>query len=125
MGIKIPEEKNATGFLSDLTAQIAKRVAKRVAVPEDAALDIAIDVAADIRKLWGGVSVYISRTDPAELTAKHDAIWEAYKAEGFSLSMIQRFQLSEQRIRQVIAVKLKERAKTQPAPRPLLLGPTA
>jgi Mor family transcriptional regulator len=102
------EEKNSAGFLSELTAKIANRLRKRMAISEDAALDVALDVADDIRTLWGGVSVYIANTDSAALTAKYDAIWEAYKAEGFSLSLIQRFELSEQRIRQIIHRKRRE-----------------
>jgi len=104
----IPEEKNSISFLADLADQVAHRLRKKVGMAPDAAAEIGLDVAEDIRKMYGGVAVYVCKTDEAALSEKYEAVWQAWRKEGFHLELCRRFDLSEQRIRQIVAVKRRE-----------------
>jgi len=102
------EGKNSASFLADLADQIALRLRKKAGLAPDTAAEVGIDVAEDIRKLWGGVAVYICKTDMNALSEKHDAVWDAWRREGFSLDLCRRFNLSEQRVRQIVTMKRRE-----------------
>lgn len=102
------EEKNSVDFLAAVADMIALSLRKKLNVAPEKATDVALDVADEIRRMWGGVAVYICKTDTEALDEKYEAVWEAYRKEGFSLDLVRRFGLSEQRLRQIIAIKRRE-----------------
>ena len=113
------EDKHSLGFLSDLADSVATRLRRKLGMEAAEAADVGMAVAEDMRRLWGGLSVYICKGDAAGLEAKYGEIFEAYLKEGFSLDLCRRYDLSEQRVRQIVAHK--RRARRQKAePRQLL-----
>jgi Mor family transcriptional regulator len=62
-----------------------------------------------VRRLWGGISVYVCKTDAAGLELRPQEIYEAWRREGITLDLCRRYGLSEQRVRQIVAVKRRER----------------
>ena len=111
------EGKNSLNFLSDLSEQIAKQLQAKAGLPPTAASEVGLAVAEGMRRLWGGMSVYICKGDAEALGAKYQEIYEAYRAQGFSLDLCRRYGLSEQRVRQIVNIgRQRNRQKATMAP---------
>jgi Mor family transcriptional regulator len=115
------EDKNSISFLADLADQVANRLRQKVGMSADAAAEIGLDVADDIRRMYGGVAVYVCKTDEAALSEKYEAVWQAWRRDGFHMGLCRDFDLSEQRIRQIVAVKRREN-RQKAIVTPLLMG---
>jgi len=118
------QEKNSLDFLADVADELALALRRR-GVGADEATDIGLDVIAKLRRQWGGISIYVRKGNEDETARRDDAIYEQYRREGYSVGLIRAWGLSEQRIRQIIAVRRRERRERhQGVPVPLPLSPT-
>ena len=96
-------KKNSSVFIETLADQIALKLQKKHAVHPDSATEIGVEVAEEIRRLWGGLSIYICKKDTAGQEEKHREIYNAYLSDGLTPALCRRFGYTEQRIRQIIA----------------------
>jgi len=100
--------RNSINFLSDIAEDIALKLVNEASFAPEAAEKFAQDVVKGAQKRWWGVSIYISKEEQAVIKERHERIWVAYKREGYSDSLGRRHNLSDMRVRQIIALKRRE-----------------
>ena len=103
------DDKNSTEFLADLADQVALNLQRKHGVTADRATDIGVSVAEAMRLLWGGLSIYICKTDAAAMCHRHNEIYDDWRQGGMTVDLVRRHGLTEQRIRQIVAQKRRER----------------
>jgi Mor family transcriptional regulator len=89
-------------FLETLTVQIVSRLKAKHAFSQASAAEFGLEVAEEMRRLWGGLSVYICKNEKKKVKKRRIEIYEDYLKGGITPALCRKFGLTEQRIRQII-----------------------
>jgi Mor family transcriptional regulator len=92
-------------FLEVLADQIRAKLVASLGLPADRAARFGLEVAKDVRRVWGGLAIYICKAERENLKEKHDRVYEAYLKGGSAKTIGRKFGYSAQRIRQIVAAK--------------------
>lgn len=96
-------------LLVDLGEQLGKQL-EALGLSPDLASEEAFKLTEFVRKHWGGQDVYVPKGLHLELAEKYRVVYETWKAEGFHPGLPRRFDLTMQRLRQIVkAVRLSRR----------------
>ncbi len=114
MAVEYPE------ILTDLGEHLAEKLEERGMEAEPAS-DLAFVVTEFLRRYWGGQEVYIPKAEHLEQASRDRRIYECFLGGWTFVQLNREFNLTEQRLRQIIrAARLSRRQKTvQPS---LLIG---
>jgi Mor family transcriptional regulator len=93
---------DTAGFLEALANKIAIKLQSTHHIPHDSAAEFGMEVADEMRRLWGGLSVYICKNERIKLKERQREVYDVWLQEGFSPDLCRKFGLTEQRIRQII-----------------------
>lgn len=116
MAVEYPE------ILTDLGEHLAEKLEGRGMDAEQAS-DLAFAVTEYLRKFWGGQEVYIPKAEHLEQASRDRLIYEHFAAGWTFIQLNREFNLSEQRIRQIIrAARLARRQKAVQPFLPMDLG---
>lgn len=103
-------------MLLDVAEQLSTKL-ERYGLDREQAAEEAFQLTEFIRKHWGGQDIYVPKGREFELGQKYLRVYEAWRAEGFSLALSRREGLSMQRIRQIVRVmRMKRRQKVESTP---------
>ncbi len=117
MGVEYPE------ILTDLGEHLAEKLERRGIEPEQAS-DLAFSITEYLRRYWGGQEVYIPKAEHLEQAGRDQRISEHFAAGWTFLQLNREFNLTEQRIRQIIRAARLARRQTAIQPSlPLGLDP--
>ncbi len=117
MSVEYPE------ILTDLGEHLAEKLEARGMEPEQAS-DLAFVVTSLLRRYWGGQEVYIPKAEHLEQASRDQRIYEHFVAGWGFVQLNREFNLTEQRLRQIIrAARLARRQKTAQPLLPLGLDP--
>jgi len=95
MPVEYPE------ILTDLGEHMAEKLEER-GIKSDQASDLAFQITEFLRRYWGGQEIYIPKAEHLEQTSRNQRIYELFLA-GWDFARLNReFNLTEQRIRQII-----------------------
>jgi Mor family transcriptional regulator len=119
MAVEYPE------ILTDLGEHLAEKLEGRGMGSEEAS-DLAFAVTEYLRRYWGGQEVYIPKAEHLEQASRDRLIYEHFAAGWSFIQLNREFNLTEQRIRQIIrAARLARRQKAIQPLLPLGLDPAS
>jgi len=117
MAVEYPE------ILTDVGEHLAEKLEERGMVPEQAS-DLAFAVTELLRRYWGGQEIYIPKAEHLEQAGRNQRIYEHFLAGWTFVQLNREFNLTEQRIRQIIrATRLSRRQKGVQPLLPMRLDP--
>lgn len=117
MAVEYPE------ILTDVGEHLAEKLEERGMEPESAS-DLAFVVTELLRRYWGGQEVYIPKAEHLEQASRDLRIYEQFLAGWSFVQLNREFNLTEQRLRQIIrAARLSRRQKAAQPLLPMGLDP--
>lgn len=112
-------------ILTDLGEHLAEKLEERGLEPEKAS-DLAFTVTEFLRRYWGGQEVYIPKAEHLEQASRDQRIYDHFLAGWTFIQLNREFNLTEQRLRQIIrAARLSRRQKTVQPFLPIGLDPAS
>ena len=119
MAVEYPE------ILTDLGEHLAEKLERRGMEPEQAS-DLAFSITEYLRRYWGGQEVYIPKAEHLEQAGRNRQIYEHFLAGWSFIQLNREFNLTEQRIRQIIrATRLGRRQQVVQPFLPMGLDPAS
>jgi Mor family transcriptional regulator len=100
------KKRNSDAFFLDLVKITAATAAERLGATPDEGEDLGKEVAAQLVDVWMGCSLYFAKPQ-GDMQARDKAIVQEYQAGADILSLVRKYGLSDNRIRQILGLGAK------------------